>query len=266
MPAHAAVPGLPFVRTAIERDELDSTSNLARRLVEEGEVALPLLVRAATQTAGRGRGDRSWWSDAGSLTLTIALDPSAHGLRRDHEPLVALATALAILDALAPYLPPGAGGIRWPNDIEVADLKLGGILPERVETSRGVRLLIGIGLNLTTKLHEAPAAIRAMATTLQQERAAGSAAIHPESILRAILGHLAASLADLAREEPSLAERWSSRDTLFGREVRLQFGGEVCQGQGAGITSEGALRIVTDDGAIRIFHGGTVLRSATAER
>lgn len=253
-------PGFPFVRTVVERDVLDSTSNLARRLVESGGIELPMLVRAATQTAGRGRGDRSWWSDEGSLTFTVALDPEAHGLRREHEPRVALTMALVVLDAFAPYLPPGAGGIRWPNDVEVAGRKLGGILPERVETPEGPRLLIGIGLNLTTRLHEAPAPVRAMATSLEQERADGSPEIQPESVLRAILSRLATALSDLARDDPALPERWSAVDTLLGRELRVQLGPEIFQGRGAGITTEGALRAVADNGTVRIFHGGTVLR------
>ena len=43
-------------------------------------------------------------------------------------------------------------GIRWPNDLEADGRKLGGILPERLETPHGRRVLIGIGLNVQTNL------------------------------------------------------------------------------------------------------------------
>lgn len=251
----------PFVRTVVERQVVDSTSTLARHLVEDGGVALPLLVRAESQTAGRGRGDRSWWSDRGSLMVTVALDPAMIGLRREHEPRVALMTAVAVIDTLTPYLPFGSAGIRWPNDVEIADRKLGGILPERVETSEGPRLLIGIGLNLTNRLQDAPDEIRAMATTLQEERTLQGPPIQTDVILRELLRQLARRLKDLARDEPNLAERWSSLDTLRGRFLRIQQGSEIWPCRGAGITAEGALRTLTDDGRVRIFHGGTVLRS-----
>src|SRR5437660_1322353 len=133
---------LPFVRTTIERTEIDSTSDLARSLVEYASIPLPMVVRAARQTRGRGRGDHSWWSDAGSLTFTIALDPSAHGLRIEHEPRLALATAVALINAIGEVAPDAPLGIRWPNDVEAAGRKLAGLLPERVETPSGPRVLI----------------------------------------------------------------------------------------------------------------------------
>jgi len=127
----------PFVRTLIHREVVASTSDLARELVEAGEVELPLAVRATRQTRGRGRGTHRWWSDSGSLTFTIALDPAPHGLRDEHAPRIALATAVAVVDAIAHLRLSETPGIRWPNDIEAGGRKLGGILPERVETRTG---------------------------------------------------------------------------------------------------------------------------------
>ena len=96
--------------------------------------ALPLAVWAKSQTRGRGRGSHRWWSDAGSLTFTLAIDPAAHGLAVEHEPKLALATAVAVIEALtsSSSVKPSIG-IRWPNDLEVDGRKLGGILPERVD-------------------------------------------------------------------------------------------------------------------------------------
>ena len=94
--------------------------------------------------------------------------PGAHGLTVQNEPKLALATAVAIVEAMNEL---GIGhpsiGIRWPNDLEADGRKLGGILPERLERPRsGTRVLIGIGLNLSTNLTAAPADVRAMATSL----------------------------------------------------------------------------------------------------
>src|SRR4051812_44868731 len=63
----------PFVRTWVHRDVIDSTNDLARSLAGSGQVALPMLVQADRQTRGRGRGRNTWWSDAGSLTFSLAL-------------------------------------------------------------------------------------------------------------------------------------------------------------------------------------------------
>ena len=68
----------------IERDVVESTNDVAAELVRAKAVPLPLAVWAHRQTRGRGRGSQRWWSDAGSLTFTIAIDPGAHGLAPMH--------------------------------------------------------------------------------------------------------------------------------------------------------------------------------------
>ncbi len=50
---------------------------------------------------GRGRGTHEWWSDSGSLTFTLAIDPQRHGLAVADEPKLALAMAVSIVKALA---------------------------------------------------------------------------------------------------------------------------------------------------------------------
>ena len=119
------------MRTMVERDVVRSTNDVAAELVRSGAVALPLAVWAHRQTRGRGRGSHEWWSDAGSLTFTMAIDPAAHGLAQMALPRVALATAVAVIDAVGELGFREHGlGIRWPNDVECGGRKLGGILPE----------------------------------------------------------------------------------------------------------------------------------------
>src|SRR3954454_9162297 len=94
------------IRTVVHLEETGSTNDDARRLVSAGHARLPLLVTADSQTAGRGRGANAWWSDEGSLTFTLAIDPVDHGLTADHEPRLALAAAVAVVEAMTPLLPP----------------------------------------------------------------------------------------------------------------------------------------------------------------
>jgi BirA family transcriptional regulator, biotin operon repressor / biotin---[acetyl-CoA-carboxylase] ligase len=251
----------PFFREVVHLVEVDSTSDHARRLLAAGGVALPLLVRADRQTAGRGRGRHAWWSDAGSLTFTVALDPAAHALRQEHEPRLALSTAVAVVEALERDggVPAGLLGIRWPNDVEGRSRKLGGILPERVETPAGPRLLIGIGLNLITRLEDAPPEVRAMATTVAALRPAPGPPVDPSSLLDAILGRFSDALAALSRDDPSLAARWNALDLLADRQVRVDLGPRLVAGTGRGIDERGGLRLATEAGLVTLF-GGQVLR------
>jgi BirA family transcriptional regulator, biotin operon repressor / biotin---[acetyl-CoA-carboxylase] ligase len=241
-------------------DEVDSTSDCAAALIREGNVDLPMVVWARHQTRGRGRGSHSWWSDVGSLTFTLAIDPDAHGLAVESEPKLALATAVAVIDALNEL---GFGteslGIRWPNDLEADGRKLGGILPERIEAEGGHRILVGVGLNVLTDLANAPAEVRQMATSLT--------AIHPSTrdeqvlprVLAAILGHFECVLKSLVDGDPELAIRWNGLDLLRDRWVSVDLGTRIVAGRGCGIDPDGALCL--DEGAERHrLFGGQVLR------
>lgn len=246
--------------TILDHDELASTSDEARRLLGLGTQDLPLLVRTRRQTAGRGRGSNRWYSDAGSLTITLALDPEALGLSPAHQARAALAVAVAVLDAVADHLPPTGAGIRWPNDIEVHDRKLAGILPERVATPRGWVLLIGLGLNIRTRLDQAPPEVQRLATALWLERPERAHLLDHDTIQAAILDHLGRSLDALSRDDDALARRWAELDTLRDRPVRIdQGGGRLITGVGAGITADGGLRLATESGLVTL-HGGSVLR------
>jgi BirA family transcriptional regulator, biotin operon repressor / biotin---[acetyl-CoA-carboxylase] ligase len=260
-PALYETTGWPFVNTAVVYDIVDSTSDRAAELVREGVCTLPLAVWARTQTRGRGRSGHAWWSDAGSLTLTLAIDPVVHGLTVENEPKLALATAVAVIDALnelemgSPSL-----GIRWPNDLEADGRKLGGILPESLETPEGRRVLVGIGLNVHTNLAAAPAEVRPMATSLSALLAKPLDESISERLIRVLLGHFASILQRLASTDPELGCQWARLDLLREKWVTVDLGTHQIAGWGQGIDQNGALCLDDGQKPLRIF-GGRVIRN-----
>jgi BirA family biotin operon repressor/biotin-[acetyl-CoA-carboxylase] ligase len=248
---------MPFARTVIHLTTIGSTSDLARELLVAGQTPLPLLVRADAQTAGRGRGSNRWFSGPGSLMITLGLDPAAHGLTDAHQPCVALAAAVALIETLEDLGgPPGLLGIRWPNDVEARDRKLAGLLPERIETPCGVRLALGLGLNVATDLAQAPADIRALATSVSE--LVGSD-YPPAPILGGFLDRIGPTLEALAGDDADLARRWTTRDTLSNRTIRVKLAGRTIEAVGRGIDAKGALVIDGPDGPQSLF-GGQILR------
>jgi BirA family biotin operon repressor/biotin-[acetyl-CoA-carboxylase] ligase len=249
----------PLVRTVHRVSETESTSTLARQLVSgEDPPPQPLLVWADRQTAGRGRGTNRWWSDDGSLTFTVVLNPDAFGLPHDRRPTLSLALGVGLIDALEAgrMLRPGTAGLRWPNDIEIADRKVAGLLIELVESRDGPRLLIGIGINVTTRFDNAPPDIQRMATSLEREAAAPWSHAR-EAVMAAALAGVSRALTmfDLAE----LVDRWNSIDLLRGRRVVVEIGSERIEGLGAGIDATGRLLLATESG-VRPIVAGTVLR------
>ena len=119
-------------------DELGSTNRHAAHLPAWSAVT------ARTQTAGRGRHDRRWVSDAGGLWLSAVVPAEGSPERWTLLPLVA---GLALCEAFAAF---GLAGhrLRWPNDIMVGRAKLAGILVERFRPATAV---VGLGINLDNR-------------------------------------------------------------------------------------------------------------------
>src|SRR5690349_19647555 len=91
-------------------------------------------VRADTQTAGRGRFQRQWVSDAGGLWLSavVPVETNSPAWR-----MLPLATGVAVCDALRAN---GANQLRlrWPNDVLVGNRKLAGLLIDQFRPAAAV--------------------------------------------------------------------------------------------------------------------------------
>jgi BirA family biotin operon repressor/biotin-[acetyl-CoA-carboxylase] ligase len=210
-------------------------------------------VTARAQSAGRGRGDNRWHSDAGSLTFTFVFDPTSLGLEPGRVPLVTLAAAMGAIDVLEGrgLLASGSAQIRWPNDLEVGGRKLAGFLPERV----GPVVLLGVGLNVTTDLDAAPPEVAAMATSLAREGPGATA----EDLLGPLLEGMGRAIEELVARPRAIAERWRGRDGLLGVRVRVRLPERHVDGRGAGIDDEGRLG-VERPGGVEWLSGGVVVR------
>ena len=130
-------------------DRLGSTN--AELLARAGDDAPEGAVLVAEhQDAGRGRLDRTWISPPrAGLTLSVLLRPDVPAARRGW---LSLLTGVALAESV------GAGtgvltSLKWPNDLLARDgRKLAGILAE----SSGPAVVVGVGLNVSTRAGELP--------------------------------------------------------------------------------------------------------------
>lgn len=246
-------------------DETGSTNADLSRAVREAGWGGDGRVRVAyRQSAGRGRQGRPWQGQAGltfSVALPLALPPARlSGL--------SLAVGLALAEALADFEPAlgRAVGLKWPNDLQIDERKLAGILIESVPAGpERVWAVIGIGLNLVRD----PAMEAALGRELAgvTEIATGFDAVQgPTALLAAVLNRLAAMHADfLAQGFGPMAPRWCAHDAYRDQPVRLLHDGRLlAQGMARGVDGEGHLLLETDAGLQRIASGELSLRPATA--
>lgn len=128
---------------------VDSTNALAERLMEAWladteSVLPPTLICADTQWAGRGREGRRWHSPPGGVYASflswVALDAL---------PWLPLAAGVAVLAGVRVLVPGVEKALKWPNDLEVENRKLGGILcTSRVHQDKAWTVT-GFGVNVT---------------------------------------------------------------------------------------------------------------------
>lgn len=113
----------------LHRDSVGSTQDVAREHLED----LPVLVVSRRQTAGRGRGGDPWINADRALAVSLAI----------HRP-VADVRPFSLLAGVAAARVVEGSSLKWPNDLLVDGVKVGGILVER----SGTAVVVGMGLNL----------------------------------------------------------------------------------------------------------------------
>lgn len=233
-------------------DDISSTNS---HLMREGHEGAPTgtLVLAERQRAGRGRHGRTWVSPFGanlylSLLWRYPTGPSELGG-------LSLAAGVAVARGLE------AEGIaeialKWPNDILWRRRKLAGLLLEVAAEAQGPSQVV-IGLGLNTRLGGAQAA-RIEQPWVDLETIVGPGGYSRNRLAARMAEGLLRALARYGREglAPFVGD-WERFDRHRGERVEIRLGDQTTVGIHAGISEQGALRLVVD-GAIRTFHAGEV--------
>ncbi len=225
-------------------ESLPSTNTELARMAYEG-AAEGLAILADEQTAGRGRLQRAWSSPKGAgLYFSILLRPQ---VPVDQWPLITFAAALAVGDALQE----AAGvktDIKWPNDLLSGERKICGILAEAIDTPAGRAVIVGIGINLTQNAFSEATSV-SEATGNRPDR---------EAILAALLAALMRWYSLLGEREKIVAA-WCSRSSFAnGKRVQVRNGDEMWEGTTCGVEPDGALRLKTAAGELRLVRAGDV--------
>jgi BirA family biotin operon repressor/biotin-[acetyl-CoA-carboxylase] ligase len=220
--------------TIREYDTVDSTNFVA------GGLPAWQAVRAHTQTAGRGRFQRHWVSDAGGLWLS-AVVPAPSG--QENWQLLPLAAGLAVIEALK-TLGVTPIRLRWPKDIMVGERKLAGLLVDSFDPQRAV---IGLGVNVTNQPATEDISLRRTAIRLADILSPSPSL----AVLTAtILNHLRQTFETLASGgfavlQPCLNEMWGGT-----HQVQVTLESETRQGTFTGVDEHGRLLLRDQTGKL----------------
>ncbi len=232
-------------------EEVTSTNEVAKELLLTNGVQ-DLIVVAETQTQGMGRYNRTWYSPRGGLYFSIAFETE---IDSEVLPALSLIASTSIVSVIR-HMFSVPISIKWPNDLIVDDLKVGGILSELVSTEHN-HVIIGIGLNIHNTIDDFPESLRSSSTTLRSHT---SAELSLESILVQFLCTFYERLNSLTESrslKPHLDE-WREFSTTLGRVVRIHDGTREIVGTAIDVDTTGSLILETSDDERLVFQVGDV--------
>lgn len=238
--------------------EAVSTNQEARARALAGETG-PLWITAERQSGGVGRRGRAWNSPPGNLYASGLYPACADP--RDTAKLVFCA-ALACADTIGEYLGRSAVQIKWPNDILISGAKIAGIL---LETGSGPAqfnpfVIIGVGINLLSHPADTPYPATHLLAHIDPASIAGAEPLFAGA--QPVAASLAAHFSRwretyLSSGFAPIKRAWLSRAAGLGTDIIVNLPAGHKTGRFEGLYDDGALCLMTDDGAERI-HAGDV--------
>lgn len=238
-------------RSCLCFDTLDSTNDYGKELAKHKCVHGTLIV-ADTQTAGKGRRGRIWQSPKGStVSMSLCLEPK---LPTERVAGLTLVMALAVAEAIAEVADVNPQ-IKWPNDIVVNNKKICGILTEMCFVDAHYVVIIGVGINVNTE--NFPEEIRGIAGSLKIE---SGREISREKLIAAVMKYFEGFYEQYEQTQDLslLKECYEAMLVNQGREVQVLDPKAAYTGIAKGITDDGNLVVVCQDGTEREVYSGEV--------
>lgn len=239
-------------RELVYFEETDSTNEEARKLAFAGYPHGTLIV-ADSQTEGKGRRGRNWYTPKGSsIAMSLILKPK---LEAEYASMLTLVQAMAVAKSIEENCGLKAQ-IKWPNDILVNEKKVCGILTEmNLEGTKISSIIIGTGINVNQDSF--PEEIAGIATSLKRE----SGKMQSREKLVKHICELFDKYFERFLESKDLShvlEEYNAHLVSIGRTVKVLDPQGEFRGQALGINSRGELLVKKESGEVVNVYAGEV--------
>lgn len=242
-----------FVSDIHHYESVGSTMPIAHRVAQNGAQDGTVIV-AEEQTEGRGRLARPWSSAAGKgIWMSVILKPD---IPPHQAPQFTLIAAVAICRAIEETSGVEVR-IKWPNDLLVDGRKVTGILTElQADPDRVQAIILGIGINVNQKPSDFPEELADIATSIRVE--AGQP-VDRAALAAAVLKNIGKySRLYLEKGFAPIKALWEANSDTIGRKVNAVMMRETVTGIATGITEDGILEILTQDGKTRGIYSADI--------
>ena len=228
-------------------DSVDSTNTEAKRMVADG-CETRTLIAARSQSGGRGRMGRSFYSPEGTgAYFSVLYRPVASV---DAAVTVTCASSVAVMRAIR-RLTGRACAIKWVNDLYLDEKKVCGILTECVSRGDASYIIVGIGINIRTSFEGTELA--PIAGSIGEGSLSASVLI--AEVVRELLPILDAPW------DRGWLEEYRDCSLVLGKRITFLQNGEAREAIARSIDADGALIVECDGGEIqRLFTGEISLK------
>ncbi len=231
-------------------DELDSTNNYLKKLGSQGEMTTQLVI-AESQTGGRGRMGRSFFSPNGTgIYFSLLLHP-----KYDIEKSLFLTVmaAVSVAETIMKYNSNDVK-IKWVNDIYIDGKKVCGILTEGAINSNKMLdyAVVGIGINASAPENGFPDDIKDIATAIFPGKT-------EENIKEKIVADVVNKFLDMYNgNDTDFTKRYKEYSYLTGKEINIISSETTRPATVIGITDECHLLVKNEKDEIEEISSGDV--------
>jgi len=242
--------------------ELESTNLTAKKMALDGAGPETIII-AETQTKGRGRMGRSFYSpnDSG-IYISFILKPHFNISR---SVLITTAASVAVSKAIEKVCGLYCQ-IKWVNDVYYNHKKICGILTEAVtdfESGHIESLVLGIGINFSTSKTSFPNEIQDVAGSLYEGNI-------PDNVSRnQLIAEVINQVLDINEtlESRSFIPQYKARSFVLGQEIKVFQAGaspadrdshDVPIAKAIDIDEDGGLVVQYQDGSVATLNSGEI--------
>lgn len=231
---------------------LESTNKTAKEMAVAGAEHGTVII-ADSQTKGRGRYSRSYFSPSGGLYMSIILRPEV--LNFENPTSVTAFAAVAVCEAIE-SISEKTPKIKWVNDILIDGKKVCGILTEAVtdfESGSLDWIVLGIGINVYIKTEDFPDDLQTSATSIfPNEKMFGVRNKLSAEIINRILGY------DITPREAEIFRKYKNRLAILGNQVTVIQNKNEYKATAKDIDAAGHLVVKNENGEIITVSSGEI--------
>jgi BirA family biotin operon repressor/biotin-[acetyl-CoA-carboxylase] ligase len=242
-------------RKIIHFESIGSTNNKARELAEKGEEEGTVVV-SESQTGGKGRTGRQWFSQAyKGIWMSVILRPEIDLLSVS---FITQITCAAVGKSIK-YIT-GDIRIKWPNDVYLHGKKICGILTESSgEVDKVDYIVLGIGINVNQDEIDFPEILEQKATSIKIET---GRPISRSNLLCEVLYELEQFYMDYKDHGSieSVIEFCRTHSSIIGKQIVAKRGGIDILLKVMDINGKGELSVQFSDGHTDSIRTGDIVQ------